>query len=259
VNASDEIADASHIKLYNRKQAETTGELLARHLQGWKMQVAMELGTYDTLNKLDIRDTGVAVGKGWVLAAAAEGVANLVRQAGGAEGGGGSINESPQPWPEPPTYFKTNKYTGTFQGIVNTYGVPKYQEANPAIITMITFPFSFSIMFGDVGHGFVWLCASIYMIAAEKSLGSGKVNETFGMVFNARYMLFLMSFFAIYNGFIYNDTFALGVTYFSESMWNFTHTDDVHQIGASPPPLPSVVVVVSTVVRARPVRPQLSQ
>jgi V-type H+-transporting ATPase subunit a len=187
----------------------------------------MELGTYHTLNKLDIRDTGVAVGKGWVLASAAEDVASMVRRAGENSGGGASINESPQPWPTPPTYFKTNKYTGTFQGIVNTYGVPKYQEANPAIVTLITFPFSFAIMFGDVGHGLCWLIASIYMILAEKSLTSSKLNETVAMVVNARYMLCLMAFFAVYNGFIYNDTFALGVTYFSESKWNVSDTDGV--------------------------------
>jgi V-type H+-transporting ATPase subunit a len=211
------MADALNIKVFNRKQAEATGETIARQLHGWKTQVYMELGIYDALNKLDIRDTGVAVGKGWVLASAAEDVANLVRHAGGANGGGGSINESPQPWPTPPTYFKTNKYIGTFQGIVNTYGVPKYQEANPAIITMITFPFSFSIMFGDVGHGFVWLVAGIYMICAEKSLTSSKLNETLAMVVNARYMITMMAFFAVYNGFIYNDTFALGATYFGPS------------------------------------------
>lgn len=233
--ASEEIADARHIKVYNRKQAETTAELLARSLPQWKIRINMELGIYDTLNKLDIRDTGVAVGKGWVLASAAEEVANLVRHAGGPEGGGGSINESPQPWPTPPTYFKTNKYIGTFQGIVNTYGVPEYQEANPAIITMITFPFSFAIMFGDVGHGFCWLIAGIYMVAAEKSLMASKLNETLAMVVNARYMICMMAFFAVYNGFIYNDTFALGVTYFSPSQWVYNEsTESVEQIGVYP-------------------------
>jgi len=237
--ASDEIADAHHIQLYNRKQAETTAELLARNLQQWKIQVNMELGTYDTLNKLEIRDTGHAVGKGWVVAAAADDVASLVRKAGGSEGsGGGSINESPKPWPTPPTYFKTNKYTSPFQGIVNTYGVPDYQEANPAIITLITFPFSFAIMFGDVGHGLCWLIGSIYMIAAEKSLGAAKLNETVAMIYNARYMLFLMSLFAVYNGFIYNDTFALGVTYFGPSQWvNDSGTlvqDGVYPFGLDP-------------------------
>ena len=32
------------------------------------------------------------------------------------------------------------------------YGVPRYKEANPMIFTIVTFPFLFGVMFGDVGH-----------------------------------------------------------------------------------------------------------
>ena len=53
----------------------------------------------------------------------------------------------------PPSYFKLNEFTAPFQEIVSTYGVPKYKEVNPAIFGLVTFPFLFGIMFGDVGHG----------------------------------------------------------------------------------------------------------
>lgn len=38
------------------------------------------------------------------------------------------------------------------QEIVNTYGVPTYQEFNPAPLYIVTFGLFIGVMFGDVGH-----------------------------------------------------------------------------------------------------------
>lgn len=59
--------------------------------------------------------------------------------------------------------FKTNEFTEVFQEIVNTYGVPSYKEANPAVFACVTFPFLFGIMFGDLGHGCVLLAVGIFL------------------------------------------------------------------------------------------------
>ncbi len=63
---------------------------------------------------------------------------------------------------KPPTLFNINEFNWVFQEIVDTYGVPRYQEANPALFTIVTFPFLFGVMFGDIGHGGVlFIFASI--------------------------------------------------------------------------------------------------
>lgn len=54
---------------------------------------------------------------------------------------------------KPPTFFQLNLFSYWFQIIVNTYGIPLYREVNPGIFTIITFPFQFGVMFGDIGHG----------------------------------------------------------------------------------------------------------
>jgi hypothetical protein len=38
----------------------------------------------------------------------------------------------PQPWPLPHALC-TNKFTYGYQEFVNTYGIPRYREANPAL------------------------------------------------------------------------------------------------------------------------------
>lgn len=50
--------------------------------------------------------------------------------------------------------------------------VAKYQEANPAVYTIVTFPFLFAVMFGDWGHGICLLLATLYFIIMEKKLSS---------------------------------------------------------------------------------------
>jgi V/A-type H+-transporting ATPase subunit I len=40
-----------------------------------------------------------------------------------------------------------------FQGLVTTYGYPRYGEIDPTTTLALTFPLIFGIMFGDVGHG----------------------------------------------------------------------------------------------------------
>lgn len=48
--------------------------------------------------------------------------------------------------------------------------VAKYQEANPGVYTIVTFPFLFAVMFGDWGHGICLFLATLYFILREKKL-----------------------------------------------------------------------------------------
>jgi V-type H+-transporting ATPase subunit a len=65
---------------------------------------------------------------------------------------------------QPPTFFKTNGFTGPFQLIVDTYGIPRYGEINPGLFAIPFFPFLFGVMFGDIGHGGLLLLFGLYLI-----------------------------------------------------------------------------------------------
>lgn len=114
----------------------------------------------------------------------------------------------------PPTWFKENAFLNCFQGIVDTYGIPRYREINPAPFTAITFPFLFGIMFGDLAHGicvFLFgLGLILYANKIEKKF-SAKDDNLFAMIFRGRYMILLMGLFAIYCGLAYNDALSLPI------------------------------------------------
>lgn len=120
----------------------------------------------------------------------------------------------------PPTYNKVNKFTEAFQTIINAYGTAKYQEVNPGLPTIVTFPFLFAVMFGDFGHGFILTCAATAMIYYERTLLRRKLDELFSMAFYGRYIMLMMGVYSMYTGLIYNDAFSKAMTLFP-SQWEW--------------------------------------
>eukprot|EP00826_Nyctotherus_ovalis_P059285 TRINITY_DN8229_c0_g2_i1.p1 TRINITY_DN8229_c0_g2~~TRINITY_DN8229_c0_g2_i1.p1 ORF type:complete len:661 (+),score=148.30 TRINITY_DN8229_c0_g2_i1:61-1983(+) len=116
-------------------------------------------------------------------------------------------------YPPPPTAIRQNQFLDPFQSIVSTYGIPSYQEINPAYFTIITFPFLFGVMFGDVLHGSIILFVAVYLIWANKDT-MAVTNSLLVYLWPYRYMLLLLGFFSVYCGFVYNEAGSLPLTMF---------------------------------------------
>ena len=92
-----------------------------------------------------------------------------------------------------------------FQQLVNTYGVPRYREINPAFFIAATFPATFGIMFGDIGHGLIILLAGIGIFLFDSKLDSMGLAG----IRKIRWLILLMGAFSVYSGLIYNEFMAL--------------------------------------------------
>jgi V-type H+-transporting ATPase subunit a len=106
---------------------------------------------------------------------------------------------------KPPTYVQTDDFSAPFQQIVDTYGVPRYGEVNPGFFTLVTFPYLFGVMFGDIGHGFVLFAAGYYLVSKNSDLKTSGLKDALPY----RYLFLLMGFFAFYCGLVYNDFLSI--------------------------------------------------
>lgn len=112
-----------------------------------------------------------------------------------------------------PTHFQNTPFLQSFQNLTNVFGVPKYQEINPAIFMTFTFPFLFGVMFGDVLHGLILLIIALVMIIRFE-----KYNNKIGVlqiILDGRYIMLCCSFFAIWFGFLYGDFGSIPIILFN--------------------------------------------
>ncbi|CAK9178467.1 unnamed protein product [Ilex paraguariensis] len=197
-------------------------QTIGYQFEQWNFLVKKEKSIYHTLNMLSIDVTKKClVGEGWCPVFATNQIQNTLQRATlDSNSQVGAILQVLHTKESPPTYFRTNKVTSAFQEIVDAYGVAKYQEANPGVYTIVTFPFLFAVMFGDWGHGICLLLATLYFIIREKRLSSQKLGDIMEMTFGGRYIIMMMALFSIYTGLIYNEFFSMPFELFGRSAYD---------------------------------------
>ncbi|XP_072279200.1 V-type proton ATPase 116 kDa subunit a 3 isoform X2 [Pyxicephalus adspersus] len=228
---------------------------VAEKLDSWRVSVRKMKHIYQILNMCSVRERCL-IGEVWcpvsdlpLLQAA------LARASEHSGGGGESFCHRIPCAVSPPTLIRTNKFTSGFQGIVDSYGVASYQEVNPALYTIITFPFLFAVMFGDIGHGLLMFLFALWLVLGEDNPKlKNSENEIFSMCFGGRYLVLLMGLLSIYTGFVYNECFSRATAIFP-SGWsvaamarekNWTSSILAHDF--VPPPLdPNITNVFTNV------------
>lgn len=216
------LADVYTVLDTTNTTLETELFAVSKELHAWNTEIAREKAVYETLNLFDFdSNRKTLVGEGWVpqdeIGSLQKQLALLTETLGVDVP---SIVQVLETNKVPPTFHRTNKFTSAFQNIVDCYGTATYREVNPGLPTIVTFPFMFAVMFGDMGHGMLMSMVAGLLVFNEKALGKMKRDEIFDMAYSGRYILLLMGLFSIYTGFLYNDMFSKSLTLF-KSGWQW--------------------------------------
>ncbi|KAL3231398.1 V-type proton ATPase subunit a, vacuolar isoform [Nakaseomyces bracarensis] len=215
---------------------------VSKELNAWFQEIAKEKSVFETLNKFNNdKNRKTLIAEGWIpsdqIILLRSKLEEMVNRLGIDFPSTLQILETTS---TPPTYHRTNKFTEAFQAICDCYGIPEYREVNPGLPTIVTFPFMFAVMFGDLGHGSIMFLAALALVLNEKTLGKMKRDEIFDMAYTGRYVLLLMGTFSMYTGFLYNDIFSKSMTFF-KSGWkwpeNFKAGDSVSAESVSTYPI----------------------
>jgi len=227
-NVNVRINEVSNVLEQSREARRNFLSEFARNIETYFVSVRKNKSIYTIMNMCNY-DVGrkCLIAEGWCPTRLTDDILNALSIAQRRSGSQiPSIMSVIKTKDERPTNFPLTEFTGQFQMIVDAYGVARYGEVNPGVFTIITFPFLFAIMFGDAGHSTIVFLAALAMIFFEKKIKAMKnVNDIFLLLFDGRYLIFVMSLFGLLTGFLYNDFFGLSATIF-KSQYNVVKNQD---------------------------------
>jgi len=184
---------------------------IARKYVEWCTVVTKERRCCETIRKLtSAENANYLTGCGWILKSDIKRLQELTCTDNSE---GRFVFDKSPPSTDPPTSIRYADFVAAFQEFTYVFGVPKYNEINPGLFLIFTFPVMFGAMFGDVLHGLILLSISLALIYKFKALNHN--CGIFQLILEGRYVMLCCSFAAIWFGLLYGDFGSLPISLFS--------------------------------------------
>lgn len=170
-------------KLAKQKQEELKKEAMTTVLRLYR-----ELQTYDKINTIKKYIVHDQNGSFYVVAWVPEtNLKSMKKRLDGLP----DIDYVVRDGENPPTKLKNNKIIKPFEELVKMYGMPKMDELDPTWFVAISTFIMFGFMFGDVGHGLVFLILGIILLIKKKQtygailFAGGLSSVIFGVLYGS--------------------------------------------------------------------------
>jgi V/A-type H+-transporting ATPase subunit I len=96
----------------------------------------------------------------------------------------------PSEYPDTPTQMRHGFLIAPFVALINNYGIPRYKEFDPSWFFALSYILMFGMMFGDIGHGLVFMLGSVFFYRRKTVIASfllliGLSSILFGFVYGS--------------------------------------------------------------------------
>ena len=119
------------------------------------------------------------------------------------------MEEPPAPEDPVPTILKhVPRHLEAFEKLTFSLGYPIPKEVNPVLLTIITFPVLFGIMFADVGQGAILLIVGVLLTYFRGKVNIEKMGDIKRYLLIADGLLILCGISAMFFGFLFGEFFG---------------------------------------------------
>lgn len=107
---------------------------------------------------------------------------------------------------QPPTMIKSPTWTKPIQSLIDSFGIPSYEETNPLVFMILTFPIMYGLMFGDFGEGPLMLLLGLGLLRIKRK--GAKVGDFVQPFVSGAELIVMLGLATTLFGLIFGDFFG---------------------------------------------------